>query len=267
MRLALVQLGGQSLPDPDARRVAAAAVLADVPPVDLIVLPELWPVGFFHFDDYDRFAEPLDGPTARFAADLAAARSCWVHGGSFVEQASALLHNTSVLVDPTGTPRLHYRKVHLFGYQSREQALLHPGRTASVTDGPGGLRAGAATCYDLRFPEIFRAMQDDGAQCFLVTSAWPAARLEHWRILCRARALENLAFLIACNAVGDDNGVTLGGHSMVVDPLGEIVAEAGDGEQTLVVDIEPERVDAVRAEFPFLTDRADNVVPADLTRP
>lgn len=260
MRIACLQLAGQGLPHAMARRSAAMGLAAGIAEVDLIVLPELWPVGFFHFSDYAESAEPLDGPTVGFAVGMARAHGCWVHGGSFVERGGATLHgleplhNTSVLIDPAGDIALLYRKNHLFGYGSDEAKLLVPGDEAPVVE-VDDLKVGAATCYDLRFPELFRGMLDDGAELFCITSAWPAARLDHWRTLCRARAVENLAWLVACNAAGIDNGVPQAGHSIVVDPWGEIVAEAGSDQELLIAEIDPERVRDLRAEYPFLSDR------------
>lgn len=254
MRVACVQLAGQDLPDPTARRSAARDATRELTGSDLIVLPELWPVGFFDFAGYQAAAEPVDGPSTQFAVGLAREHGAWVHGGSFVERAEGALHNTSMLVDRDGSLAATYRKRHLFGYQSAESELLSPGSAAAVAD-LDGLRVGLATCYDLRFPELFRDMVDAGAGAFVVTSAWPASRIEHWRVLCRARALENLAWLVACNSCGTDQGVVLGGHSVIVDPLGEVVAEAGAEPTVLVADIWPERVREVRAEFPFLADR------------
>jgi predicted amidohydrolase len=254
MRIACLQLPGPHSRDPAARLDEVRSWDDRLPDADLIMLPELWRVGFFGFDDYAAAAESPDGPTTAHAVELARGRGAWVHGGSFVERDGDHLHNTSVLVDPAGSVRLRYRKSHLFGYKSAEAQLLTPGTGASVLD-LDGVRVGAVTCYDLRFPELFRQMLDDGAEMFCVTSAWPRRRLDHWRTLCRARAIENLAWLVACNAGGTDNGVALAGHSMVIDPWGEVVAEADESPTVLTADIDVERVREVRAEFPFLDDR------------
>lgn len=256
LTVACLQIAGQDLPDPSARRAAAERALADCPPADLLVLPELWPVGFFHFDDYATHAEHPAGPTLDWLSTVARERACWVHGGSTVERdpGTGRLHNSSLLVDPRGDVRSVYRKAHLFGYQSREAALLSPGTpVAPVPVGP--FTAGLATCYDLRFPEQFRWLLDHGADLFVITSAWPLNRLDHWRLLCRTRALENQAWLVACNATGTDNGVTLGGHSLVVDPWGEIVAEGPEGPGTVHAELDFDRLATLRAEYPFIQDR------------
>ena len=112
-----------------------------------------------------------------------------------------------------------------------------------------------STCYDLRFPELFRTQVDDGSQLFLVAAAWPLARLEHWQLLLRARALENQSFLLACNAAGRQGEVELAGRSAVVDPWGTVLAEAGTGPQTLTLDVDPDLATRARKEFPALADR------------
>jgi predicted amidohydrolase len=220
---------------------------------DLIVLPELWHVGYFDFDSYAGRAEPLDGRTVTSLCGAAVELGSYIHGGSIVERsADGRLYNTSVLISPDGKVVHTYRKVHLFGYRSREVELLTPGTDVGAVDTELG-RIAMTTCYDLRFPELFRSLE--GAEIVLVASAWPVDRIEHWRLLTRARALENLSYLIACNAAGVDNGVTLGGRSVVVDPWGDVVAEAGDGDEILNADVDVPRAAKLRAEFPWVEDR------------
>ena len=213
---------------PMAERVAGVAgQVAARAGDDLVLLPELWATGYFAFDDYAATAEPLDGPLVRTLGEAARAAGVVLHGGSMVERDEAgRLHNTSLLFDPDGTLVHTYRKVHLFGYGSREQELLAPGEQV----GAHGTVA-LSTCYDLRFPELFRRQVDGGSQLFLVAAAWPLARLPHWQLLLRSRALENQSFLLACNAAGRQGAVELAGRSAVVDPWGEVVAEAGAGPE------------------------------------
>jgi predicted amidohydrolase len=218
---------------------------------DLVLLPELWATGYFAFDDYAATAEPLDGPLVATLGAAARAAGVTLHAGSIVERdAAGHLFNTSLLFDPSGALVHSYRKVHLFGYGSREQELLTPGRQVA---GHGPLAL--STCYDLRFPELFRAQVDGGSQLFLVAAAWPLARLPHWQLLLRSRALENQSFLLACNAAGRQGSVELAGRSAVVDPWGEVVAEAGAGPEVLTAEIDPDLVTRSRKEFPALADR------------
>src|SRR5690606_2574230 len=117
------------------------------------------------------------------------------------------------------------------------------------------LTVGLSTCYDLRFPELYRAQVDLGAQMFVVPAAWPAPRVEAWRLLLRARAIEDQCFVVACNTAGEHAGVPMGGASAVGDPWGTVLAEAGTGEEVLSVEIDPAQVDKARTDCPVLGDR------------
>jgi predicted amidohydrolase len=240
--------------DPAARRERAVRLVEEAAGADLIVLPELWTVGYFAFDDYESAAEPLEGPT--LAALAQAARNTGAHlvVGSFVERSARGLHNTTAVLAPDGELLGSYRKVHVFGYDSRETELVAGGEETTVVATPFG-KLGLAICYDLRFPELFRALVDDGAELFVLPAAWPERRLDHWQLFLRARAVENLAYVVACNGAGSAGGVTLAGHSAVVDPWGEVVAEAGAEAETLRAELDLARVHACRADFPALTDR------------
>lgn len=255
MKITSIQLERQETSKADA--TAHALELVDrASSSDLILLPEMWPSGFFCFDRYPVDAEPLDGPVVRAFRDKAATIQSHILMGSFVERSAEGLFNTSLLIDARGHVTAVYRKIHLFGYQSSERDLLTRGRQVVVADTPWG-RAGLATCYDLRFPEQFRKMVDLGAEFFLVVSAWPAVRLEPWLLFNRVRALENLSFLISCNCAGADAGSPYAGHSMVVDPLGRILARGGDQECMVSADIDMGQVASVRQEFSALHDRVD----------
>lgn len=221
---------------------------------DLVVLPEIWNVGYFAFDAYADGAEPIDGPTVTRLSELAADHGVYLHTGSIVERDSGDLYNTSGLVSPTGELLDTYRKVHLFGYDSEEQSLLTPGeRVVSVETEVGTV--GLSTCYDLRFPALYRAMVDQGVELFLVTSAWPADREDHWDLLTRTRAVEGQAFLVAANGAGTNAGVDLAGASRVVGPWGDVFEGAGGGEETIMADVDLAEVDRIRSDFPALADR------------
>ncbi|MFE1591412.1 carbon-nitrogen family hydrolase [Nocardia sp. NPDC058705] len=226
--------------------------------VDLIVAPELWRVGYNHFDDYRGGAETLDGPTVQVMAAIARERNCHVHLGSIVERADGdKLRNTAVLIGPNGRIIHHYSKIHVFGYASREVELLQPGDRIRTAPTPFGTVA-ATTCYDLRFPGLWTELVDADAELVIVPAAWPAKRLAHWRLLTSARAVDNQVFVIACNATGTHNGVELAGHSRIVDPWGEVIAEADDSESITIAEIDPSVVGRTRAEFPVLADRLDD---------
>jgi predicted amidohydrolase len=232
----------------------AEALLDRVRGADLVILPEIWNIGYFSFDLYDQEAEPVDGETCRRMAAKARKHGFFLHLGSFVEKKDGKLYNTSVLIDPGGKVIGCYRKIHLFGYGSRESQLLTRGSEIAVVETDLG-KIGMSTCYDLRFPELFRAMLDRGAQLFLVTSGWPYPRLEHWIMLNRVRPIENSAFLASSNGVGINRGNRFCGHSMIVDPWGVILASGGDEESILRAEIDLEAADRVRKEFPAVNDR------------
>ncbi|GGI02797.1 carbon-nitrogen family hydrolase [Arthrobacter liuii] len=261
MEIALVQLSSPDNETQGQRIERAEAILRAQRRPDLIVLPELWSAGYFHFEQYGERAETVDGPTVAMCAAVAKDLGTYVHVGSIIEQAkggvsgsSPVLRNTSVLVDPEGKVAHRYSKIHVFGYKSLEADLLTPGTSLPVVHTPFGKMAGT-TCFDLRFPGLWSELSVRGAEIVVVPAAWPAERLEHWRLLTSARALEHQVFLLACNAAGTQKGVELGGTSRVVDPAGRVVAEAGSDEEVLRVSIDPGLVQATRREFPVIPGR------------
>jgi predicted amidohydrolase len=236
------------------RRDEIVSLADSLTDVSLIVLPELWVTGYHNFGGYQRDAEPLNGPTVHALRTLAQRAGAHVVGGTFLERDGEALHNTAVLLSPTGDLLQTYRKAHLMSYLSREAELLTAGSAVSTVDTELG-RIGLATCYDIRFPELFRAMVDQGAEIFVVPAAWPEERIEAWELFLRARASENQAYVIGCNGAGSDCGVTLGGRSTVVDPLGRCQAVAGAEASIVYADIDVNDVRAQRNRFPALAHR------------
>ncbi|MDR1801753.1 MAG: carbon-nitrogen family hydrolase [Lachnospiraceae bacterium] len=226
---------------------------------DLILLPEIWGCGFFAFDKYKENAEDLYGDTISFMSEWAKNLKAHIMTGSFLEKAenndgSYSLYNTSALIDPRGEVLGTYNKIHLFGYRSLETKLLKSGEAFCVVDTDFG-KVGITTCYDLRFPEIYRMMLNSGTEIFLVCAAWPYERLNHWRLFNQVRALENQSFLISCNCAGTQNGVTGGGHSMICAPDGRIIAEGDEKPGVLFEDIDLSEIKRYREEFPVIKDR------------
>lgn len=255
MRIALVQLGSPDGETPSARLDRVESTLLSIPSADLVVLPELWVPGYFNFDRYEQSADELDRSVRERYREWARSGGWLLHAGSAVERdADGKLHNSSVLLDSDGEILATYRKIHVFGFQSREAELINPGEEISVVRTPFG-RIGLSTCYDLRFPEFWRLLVDAGAELVICTAAWPIERLEHWRLFTSARAVEDQIFTIACNATGEHQGVRLAGHSRVVGPDGSVIAESDDQEGVTLLDIDPNHVQSVRARFPVLQDR------------
>ena len=243
--------------EPVAERVARALEWArrEAQTADLVVLPELWHVGAFDIAAAREHAEPLDGPLVAAMADVARDTSTWLHGGSFSELAAdGHHHNTSVVFAPDGTLAALYRKVHLFGFTGGETTLMSAGTELVTLETPLGT-TGLATCYDLRFPELFRGLVDAGATAVVMGSGWPATRIDHWSTLVRARAIENQTLVIACNEVGRHAGTDLGGRSAIVDATGRVLAEGGVGEEVVRAEIDLEVTSRWREAFPVLADR------------
>jgi len=252
--------------DHDANReaVAEAFLAAGRVGADLLVLPELWAPTGFSFRNWPDAAEPVEGPTIQAIREAARDIGAYVHAGSIIEAADEPgedgrgLFNTSVLLGPEGDVLATYRKIHRFGFGVGEPKLLDAGTqvvTVGLRDGASQVTAGLATCYDLRFPELFRALLDAGTQLLLVPAAWPSPRIAHWSLLGRARALENQCVVVAVNTAGTHGGTTMGGRSQVVGPMGDVIAEAGEGQEVLVVDVDLDQVGDARERFPVLADR------------
>ncbi len=253
MKVALIQL---RVEDQEKRENIRRATdwLERARGADLVLLPELWNIGYFSFERYATEAEPLDGETVTAMAAQARQLEAYLLAGSIIERAGDCLYNTSVLLNPDGMIAATYRKANLFSYGSRERALLKPGEKPGVARTELGT-LGIATCYDLRFPELFRQLVEADVECFLIVSAWPYPRLEHWKLFNRVRAVENLCYLVSCNCVGVSNGRQLLGHSMIVDPWGIPVAMAGDREGIVRGEVDLGLVAEIREEFPVLKER------------
>jgi predicted amidohydrolase len=228
---------------------------------DLVVLPELWTTGAFAYDAFGSGAEPLDGPTHQVMAKAARDAGVWLHAGSIPERdPDGPLYNTSLIFSPSGELAAAYRKIHRFGFDQGEAVLMGAGRDLVTVRLPD-TTIGVATCYDLRFPELFRGLVDAGAETLVVPAGWPERRRAHWTLLAQARAVENQAFVLACGTAGTHAGVPQAGHSIVVDPWGEVLARAGAGEEVLTVEFDAGRAAATREQFPALKDRVLGLEP------
>jgi predicted amidohydrolase len=251
----LIQIAVEEGESVESRRLRMASLVRDQAGSDLVVLPELWTTGAFAFEEFGSAAEPLRGPTHEVMAKAASDAGVWLHAGSIPERApDGTLYNTSLVFSPTGESVATYRKIHRFGFDKGEAVLMGRGEELVTVRLPD-TTLGVATCYDLRFPELFRGLVDAGAETLVIPAGWPERRRAHWTLLARARAVENQAFVLACGTAGTHAGVPQAGHSIVVDPWGEVLAEAGAGEEVLTVEFDPGKVAVTREQFPALKDR------------
>jgi predicted amidohydrolase len=245
----------------EARRRRAVTMVREQAGADLVVLPELWTTGAFAYEEFGREAEPLEGPTYEAMAKAASDAGVWLHAGSIPERdPDGPLYNTSLVFSPSGDLAAVYRKIHRFGFDKGEAVLMGAG-TELVTVRLPATTLGLSTCYDLRFPELFRGLVDAGAETLVVSAGWPERRRSHWTLLAQARAVENQSFVIACATAGTHAGVPQAGHSIVVDPWGEVLARAGAGEEVLTVEFDPGKVATTREQFPALKDRMLGLQP------
>jgi predicted amidohydrolase len=228
----------------------------------LNVLPEKW-TAIGRDDDLRAAAESLDGPAVMWARELARELAIDLVAGSITERlAGGRLANTSVHVGPQGDIQAVYRKLHMFdveieGRVYHESALEDPGDEIVLSATAQGVELGMAICYDLRFPELFRILALRGARVVVLPAAFtlPTTR-DHWDTLVRARAIEDQVFVVAANQVGaHPGGHRSGGRSMIVDPWGVVLSQAGEGEGHIVADLDLDRQLEIRAQLPSLANR------------
>lgn len=254
MKVALIQMD-IALGDVAANRAKAMAMLAEGVGrgAELLVLPEMWTTGYA-LEEIHNLAEPPGGPTLAMLRGFARERGVAVVAGSLAESGGGRVYNTAYAIGPDGEVAARYRKIHLIGLMA-EDRYLSPGEARCTFDlgfGPAGL----IICYDLRFTELPRALALEGCRTLFVPAEWPASRGRHWTALNIARAIENQMFVIAVNRVGRDAANLFCGHSLIVDPWGEVVAEGtGEAEEVIVADVDFAAVEEIRKRMPVFNDR------------
>ncbi|MGR4851179.1 carbon-nitrogen family hydrolase [Streptomyces sp. LARHCF252] len=261
MRASVIQIAVDEGESVESRRRRVASLVREQAGADLVVLPELWTTGAFAYEEFGREAEPLEGPTYEAMAKAASDAGVWLHAGSIPERdPDGPLYNTSLVFSPSGDLAAAYRKIHRFGFDKGEAVLMGAGAELVTVRLPETV-LGLSTCYDLRFPELFRGLVDAGAETLVVSAGWPERRRSHWTLLAQARAVENQSFVVACGTAGTHAGVPQAGHSIVVDPWGEVLARAGADEEVLTVEFDPGKVATTREQFPALKDRLLGLEP------
>jgi len=273
MRAAIFQMTSGIDPQANGEAIAAMVARAAGEGADMLFTPEM--AGYLD-QDRARAAATLrgeaDDPVLAAVREAAARAGIWVHLGSLAikdGRSDGRWANRSFMIDASGEIRARYDKIHLFdvdlatGERWRESAVYGPGEQAVAVDTPWG-RVGLSVCYDMRFPDLYRALTDAGATMLLAPAAFtvPTGRA-HWHILLRARAIEAGCFVIAAAQTGRHaDGRETFGHSLVVDPWGEVLLDMGEGEGLAFADIDLSRVEAIRARVPALANR--RAIPAEV---
>ena len=256
LKIALAQMAlVLGKPDQNFRKAEEWINKASSSGADLILLPELWASGF-DLKNCQTYAAPLhDGDFARMK--LLALEYKIMVGGSLIEQEDDNFYNTFVLYDKNGDVVNSYRKIHLFRMLKEEQ-YFKAGNQLKMSDTDLG-KIGLATCYDLRFPIMFRAYGVKGVEIILIVGEWAQKRISHWSDLLRARAIENQCFIAAVNKSGISQGEKLGGFSAVINPMGEYLTQGNDQEELLFAEINIKEVSKTRRWMPVYEDRQPRV--------
>ena len=267
IRAAVLQLTATGDAD---RNLATAERLVRAAAADgaqLVVLPEKW-VALGTGETLRANAQPIDGPAVTRVRELAAELAIDLVAGSFSQQVPGQerLSNTSLHIAPDGSIAAEYRKLHMFdvevdGTVYRESEHEQPGEEMVLSRSADGVRIGMTVCYDVRFPELYRALAVAGAQVLTVPAAFTLATTrEHWEPLLRARAIESACFVLAANQIGEHApGMRSGGRSMIVDPWGVVLATVPDGEGHAIADLDLDRQAEIRAKLPSLANRRPDV--------
>ena len=272
MRIALLQMTSGIDPAANAATLSAAAREARAGGARMLFTPEM--TGLLDRDrerSRGRLRDAAHDPVLRAARAAAAEQGLWIHIGSLAlsgERADGRLVNRGFVIDDRGMVRATYDKMHLFdvdlptGESWRESAAYAPGGGSTLIDTPAGV-LGLAICYDLRFPALFQALSAAGAEILALPAAFtvPTGRA-HWHTLLRARAIETGCFVVAAAQTGvHEDGRETYGHSLVIDPWGEVLLDMGEAPGIGFAEIDPARIVDVRARIPVLAHRREIPAP------
>lgn len=242
-------------PDLNLQRIMESARLASKEKSSLLILPELCLHGY-NYARINGWKNWMLPAVTDVIGEIARANSIAI-AGSFVENDQGKLYNSFMMVNSEGIIVHTYRKIHLFNLLG-EGDFFAAGNEIKPFSSELGI-TGSAICYDLRFPEFFRKLAINNCGIMIIPAEWPKPRIEHWKILLQARAIENQVFMIGVNCVGSVLGVDYGGNSAVVNPWGEVVASLNENEGLITVPIDLDLVEDVRKRIPVWADRKSDL--------
>ncbi|WP_028593586.1 carbon-nitrogen family hydrolase [Paenibacillus assamensis] len=236
-----------------------AAVAAHMP--DVIVLPEMWNTGYA-LDRVHELADEDGKQTLKLLSEMASLHHVHIVGGSVAVKEEGQIRNRSYVVNKKGELVHSYDKAHLFKLMD-EHVHLHSGNELGIFE-LDGVKCGIIICYDLRFPEYIRSLALQHIEVLFVPAQWPNPRLHHWKTLLTARAIENQMYVVACNRMGtsigsDGKPTSFFGHSMIIDPWGELIVEGDDQERLIQGELTISLVQEVRSRIPVFEDRRDGL--------
>ncbi|WP_261132474.1 carbon-nitrogen family hydrolase [Bacillus sp. Marseille-Q3570] len=253
MKVAVIQMDIEfGKPQVNFEKVTATIRDACNESADVIVLPEMWTTGY-DLKRLDEIGDDEGKQTIEFISSLASTYRVNIIAGSVAERSEDSVYNTMIVFDREGEVVKKYSKVHLFRLMNEEKYL-----TAGNKDGHfeiDGVPSAGFICYDIRFPEWMRKHALEGAKVLFIPAEWPKPRTEHWRNLLITRAIENQCYVVACNRIGADPDNEFGGHSIIINPWGEIIAEADETETILFADISIDELNEIRTRIPIYEDR------------
>jgi len=224
---------------------------------EVIVLPELWTTGYA-FNQIEGVASLEGNEPADFLGKLSKQYGVWFVGGSVIASTSTGYVNRAQIINPNGKLVAIYDKVHLFGLMNEDKYFVN-GKKISIFN-INGITSSCVICYDIRFCEIIRKIALSEVKLLFVSAEWPHPRLDHWRTLLIARAIENQIYVVACNRVGKTGKNIFFGHSMVINPWGDVVAELHEEKENIItVNINLTIVEKIRKEMPIFKDRRPEV--------
>jgi omega-amidase len=260
MKIAVAQIAcSLGNPETNLSKVRDFSQRAKDAGAELIIFPEMTDTGY-SMPVIREHATPWESGFVPGLQDIASKLSIGIIAG-VSERDGSLIYNSQIFVDAKGQVAARYRKAHLYAVAPvEEQTCFTPGDEFSSAE-LGGLRFGFSICYDLRFPEMYRKLATErNVDAFIVSSAWPFPRLEHFRVLAQARAIENQSYVIASNRVGKDDDLWFCGNSMIVDPRGVVIAAASaDREELIQADLSKELVHSVRKRMKAFAHRRQDL--------